>query len=94
MTIATYGVREAKARFSEILRGLEVGDEAIITRHGKPWGRIIPIEAPASDQPPLRMRRGALADVLPDATWDDFMEAKRIWEPRMSDFVGDDDDAR
>ena len=38
--------------------------------------------------------RGSLSDILPDATWDDFMEAKRIWEPRMSHFLPDEDDAR
>ena len=94
MTTARYGVREFNARFSEILRGLKAGDEAIITRHGKPWARLTPIDAPDGEKPSLRERSGVLADVLPDATWDDFMEAKRIWEPQMSAFVGHEDDAR
>ena len=90
MTTATYSVREAKARLSEILRGLEAGDEAIITRRGKPCGRIVPI-ADSDDAPP-HPARGSLAGILPKAEWEDFMEAKKIWEPRMSYFLEEDDD--
>ena len=72
MTTASYGVREFKARFSEILRGLKAGDEAIITRHGKPWARLTPIDAPDGEKPSLRTLRDAFADRLPDATLEDF----------------------
>ena len=36
----TYSVREFKAHLSEILNNLESGDEVIITRRGKPCGRL------------------------------------------------------
>ena len=38
--MTTYSVREFKARVSEILRNLEDGEEVIITRRGKPCGRL------------------------------------------------------
>ena len=76
MTIATYSVREAKARFSEILRGLEAGDEAIITRHGKPCGRLIPIDA-ADEPTAARSPRGSLAGILPHADLEDFTAIRR-----------------
>ena len=34
-------------------------------------------------KPSLRTLRGAYAGVLPDATFQDFMDIKKIWEPRM-----------
>ena len=38
--MTTYGIREFKARVREILRGLDDGEEVIITRRGKPCGRL------------------------------------------------------
>ena len=34
MRMTTYGSREVKARFSEILRDLDHGEEMVITRRG------------------------------------------------------------
>ena len=79
----TYGIREFKTKVSEILHGLDGVDEVIITRHGKPCAKLLPVDTDAKR--PLRSLRGALRDRLPDATWEDFMEAKKIWEPRVPD---------
>jgi len=38
--MATYGIREFKARASEILRNVEAGEEVVITRRGKPCGKL------------------------------------------------------
>ena len=38
-------VRELKARLSAYLRRVEAGETVTITRHGKPVGRIVPVEA-------------------------------------------------
>lgn len=43
----TVGAREAKARFSRLLREVEEGEEVVVTRHGIPVARIVPV-APAS----------------------------------------------
>ena len=82
----TYGVREFKAKVSEILRDLDNGEEVIITRHGKPCARLAPVEADPEDE---KFPLSALRDMLdlPDATWEDFIEAKKIWEPRIAEEV-------
>ena len=37
-------VRELKAKLSAYLRRVEAGETVTITRHGKPVGRIVPVE--------------------------------------------------
>lgn len=80
--MTTYGVREFKARLSEILRDLDDGDEVIITRHGKPCGRLTTVPEPAEEKRSLSTLRGKFARILPDADYEDFVELKKIWEPR------------
>ncbi|GAC1451958.1 MAG: hypothetical protein PVSMB8_11230 [Vulcanimicrobiaceae bacterium] len=41
----TVGVRDAKARLSELLRDAQLGHEWTITERGKPIARIVPIAA-------------------------------------------------
>lgn len=75
----TYSISEFKARANEILRDLKDGDEVIITRRGKPCGVL---KAPPPPKDPTRTiadLRGALAGKLPDATWEDFQEIKKMW---------------
>ncbi len=81
--MTTYGIREFKAKVSEILRDLEEGEEVIITRRGKPCAMLTQLLPDAKR--PLRSLRGAYRDRLPEVTWEDFMEAKKIWEPRIPD---------
>lgn len=80
--MTTYGIREFKAKVSEILHDLEDGEEVIITRRGKPCAKLTPMPpAPTGEKLPLSALRGMLD--LPDLEWEDFMEAKKIWEPRI-----------
>ena len=37
------GVREAKIHLSQLLEDVQIGREIIITNHGKPVGKIIPV---------------------------------------------------
>jgi prevent-host-death family protein len=37
------GIRDLKANLSAYLRRVEAGQTVVITRHGKPIGRIVPI---------------------------------------------------
>ena len=78
--MTTYGIREFKARVSEILRDLDEGDEVIITRRGRPCGRLTAMPHPTDDKPPLSSLRGTMAD-LPDASYEDFLEIKALWRP-------------
>ena len=79
--MTTYSIREAKAHLSEILRDLDHGDEVIITRRGRPCGRLTAVDAGAADRPSLSTLRGALSQ-LPDASYQDFQDIKGIWETR------------
>ena len=89
--MTTYSIREAKARLSEILRDLERGDEVIITRRGRPCGRLTAVDAGADDRPSLATLRGALSQ-LPDAGYQDFQDIKGIWETweRVPDLASED----
>ena len=80
--MATYGIREFRARASAILRNLENGEEVIITRRGKPCRKLTAPPDDAMPQQSLATLRGAFRDTLPAATWEDFQEIKKIWEPR------------
>ena len=77
--MTTYSIREAKAHLSEILRDLDHGDEVIITRRGRPCGRLTAVDAGAEDRPSLATLKGALSQ-LPDAVYQDFLDIKGIWE--------------
>ena len=48
-------VAEAKARFSELVKRAQAGEEIVVTRHGKPVARVVP--AAVEDELP---RIGAL----------------------------------
>ena len=80
--MTTYSVREFKAHFSEILGGLDDGDEVIITRRGKPWGRLTTAPQPDEDKPSLSTLRGKFAH-MPDVEYEEFVALKKIWEPRL-----------
>lgn len=42
-------VTDAKSQLTELVRRAEAGDEVILTRHGQPAARIVPIK-PAQDR--------------------------------------------
>lgn len=44
--MTTFGVFDAKTRFSELIAGVEGGESVVITKHGKPVAKIIPYEEP------------------------------------------------
>ena len=43
MSESRVGIREAKIHLSKLLEDVKQGKEIIITNHGKPVGRIIPV---------------------------------------------------
>lgn len=53
------GVREAKARLSQLLRDVQLGREWVITERGKPIARLVPASAPRG---PLSERIKRLED--------------------------------
>ncbi len=44
MTVTTVGIRELKTHLSKYVRQVKSGDTIVITDHGKPVGRIVPVE--------------------------------------------------
>ena len=50
---------DAKAKLTDLVRRAEAGDEVILTRHGQPAARIIPVETK-----PTRARKRALLETL------------------------------
>lgn len=74
-------VSDAKARLTDLVRRAEAGDEVILTRHGQPAAKIIPIRPNVS-----RARKEALLDALLGA-------GKTSFGPdaaRSQDFLYDD----
>lgn len=43
----TASIREAKAKLSDLLASAERGEEVIITSHGKPRAKLVPVSSPA-----------------------------------------------
>jgi prevent-host-death family protein len=39
----SFGTFEAKTRFSELVERAERGEEVVITRHGKPVAKLVPV---------------------------------------------------
>jgi len=78
------GIRELKANASAVIREVqESGSEVIITVRGRPVARIEPLTRQAGEAPTDGM--GGLRDAFPDMPeleWEDFVAAKRLWDPR------------
>ena len=53
------GVYEAKTHLASLLDRVEGGEEVVITRHGKPVARLVPVAAPDE-----KTRTRALADEI------------------------------
>jgi prevent-host-death family protein len=53
-------VRQAKARFSELLQQVAAGDEVTITRSGVPVARLVAVESEKKNVRPLGMERGRI----------------------------------
>ena len=76
-------VHEAKTQLSLLLDQAHAGQEIILTKGGKPYARLMPLECPPAQRQPARRQPGRLAgkvaadffDVLPD-------EEQAAWVPR------------
>ena len=55
--MTTFSNSEAKAHLSEMLRDLGHGDGVIITRRGRPCGRLTAVKPVAADKPSLATLR-------------------------------------
>jgi prevent-host-death family protein len=86
--VTTITVRELKTYASEFLRKLEEApdSEFIITKHGKPCAKLVPIDRKSTKVPiSERISLRNTWSHLPELSEADFAEAKRIWEPRVNE---------
>ncbi|WP_137045132.1 type II toxin-antitoxin system Phd/YefM family antitoxin [Pseudolabrys sp. FHR47] len=77
-------VTEAKGQLTELVRRAEAGEEIVLTRHGQPAVRLVPVE----HQPTAEEKRKILEDISERAS------AKALPGPdaaRSQDFLYDDD---
>jgi prevent-host-death family protein len=78
-------VSDAKGQLTELVRRAEAGDEVILTRHGQPTVRLVPVRKPPLD---AKARREFLEAISRDGA------AKASPGPsaaRSQDFLYDDD---
>lgn len=73
----TVNVHEAKTHFSRLLERAHAGEEIVLAKAGKPYARLVPLEAARAERKP-----GALPDlVIADEFFDPLPEADlRLWE--------------
>lgn len=60
------GIREAKANLSKLLRMVEKGKEVVLTDHGRPVGKLVPIDQgalPLSSRIKMMEEKGILEPV-------------------------------
>jgi prevent-host-death family protein len=62
-TTRSAGVRDTKARLSEMLRDVQAGHEWIITERGKPVARLVPPKA-QRDSLEVRLKRLEAAGII------------------------------
>ena len=50
----TLGVREMRAGYEVLHKALEQGGEVLLTHHGKPFARVLPLESVIATKPKVR----------------------------------------
>lgn len=60
MTELSVGVRELKAHLSRYLQRVKEGATIVVTEHGRPVGRILPISAPLEQRLAAAIESGAI----------------------------------
>ncbi len=87
MDTTTISVRELKAHASKLLKLIEedAGSEIIITRHGKPCGKLVGLEQRSTPPPPAppaeRVSLRNTMSHLANTGEKDLVEATNIWGP-------------
>ena len=61
--MTSISVADAKAHLSDLVARAEDGEETVITRHGKPVARLVPLKKNPEPLPPLAAFRATLPKV-------------------------------
>ena len=74
----TVNVHEAKTHLSRLLERAHAGEEIILAKAGKPYARLVPLEAPKVERRP-----GGLSGELTDAFFEPLPDEELdAWEGR------------
>ena len=76
LEVVKVNVHEAKTQLSRLLERAHAGEEIVIAKNGKPYARLVPLEAPKAREPGLL--KGKLEDAFFDPLPDEELAA---WEP-------------
>ena len=70
-------VHEAKTHFSRLLDRAHAGEEIVLAKAGKPYARLVPLEAPRPERKP-----GSLPGIVLDESFFDPMSEDELadWE--------------
>lgn len=60
MAQTTVGIRELKERLATYMRQVKAGKTVVITEHGKPVGRIVPVQASVEDKMQELIKAGVI----------------------------------
>jgi prevent-host-death family protein len=73
LAMRTAGVREARQDLSRLLDDVRKGREVVITEHGRPVARLVPVKSQQAfpDLKKVRLRARALTPRLSQAVLDD-----------------------
>lgn len=71
-------VHDAKTHFSRLLDQAHAGEEIILAKAGKPYARLVPLEEPAVERRPGRLK-GRISEAFDDPLPDEELDA---WSPR------------
>jgi prevent-host-death family protein len=78
-------ISEGKAQLTELVRRAEAGEEVVLTRHGQPVARIVPVRK----APDLEARRALLARIADEAAANPAPPGPSA--ERSADFLYDED---
>ncbi|MFO8042869.1 MAG: type II toxin-antitoxin system prevent-host-death family antitoxin [Alkalispirochaeta sp.] len=62
--MVTINIHEAKTTFSRLVDRAHAGEEIIVAKAGKPWARLVPLEAPEERVP------GRYSETVPGSFFD------------------------
>ena len=72
-------VHEAKTHLSRLLDRVQAGEEIVITRHGRPVARLVPVESPEEKRERMRQAWARLRETARKVGLDATPEELREW---------------
>ena len=78
----TAGIAELKASLSETLARVKAGEEVLVTEHGRPIARIVPLSSAAPEAATDELVRAGVLRVPEQTVGKDFWSLPRPEDPR------------